>query len=175
MKSRKRGRPPGSPNRPKDVGPTPETAANLIPDAINGLPGNEKYPGLPKELQMAAVAINDGFCLICAKSMCRASTYGPRAEGMGPEFDANQLLLVLRYQEWMRVATRRGYCTEALIDMIVEGHRPEWCDNHYRFPPGDSLSDLTLALKLYTQTRVQGLEAKLTETGDQFILSGAAA
>jgi hypothetical protein len=166
MKRTKRGRPLGSPNKPKDLGPTPETAAKLIPDAIKSL---------PSELQQAAVAIDRAYWAICGKLMCRASNLAPASPGKAAEFSGPVLILILRYQAWMGEAHRHGFHTEALIDMIVEGQRPEWCDHRYRWPAGESLWDLTEALKLYAKTKVRNLDTRLSETGDQYVLTGTAA
>jgi hypothetical protein len=97
--------------------------------------------------------------------MCRASTLHP--EGLPREFPAPILVLILRYQAWIREAHARHLHTEALIDMIVEGRSPQWCDSHYRRPRGTSATTLARGLELYGHVRVQGLRAKLAETGDQ--------
>lgn len=177
---RGKGRPAGSPNKPKPDDGTPQTLANRVPDAIFGLPGvldsegKAKYPGLPQELQHAAVAISTAYWRLCGKLMAKASKLAPASPGKEAEFDAPILILILRYQAWMTEATRRRLHTESLIDMIVDRHHPDWCDRFHRFLPGSSDAMLRAGLKLYTQTRVQGLEAKLRETGDNHGLTGGA-
>lgn len=162
---RGKGRPAGSCNKPKDIAPTPETAAKHIPYAVRAL---------DPELQRAAVLICKAYWRLCGKLMCRASNLSPQSPGKPAEFSGPILILILRYQAWMTEATRRRLHTESLIDMIVDGHTPEQCDRFHRFLPGSSAATLRTGLKLYTQTRVQRLEAKLAETGDQFALTGRA-
>lgn len=153
---------------------TPETEAKRIPDAIHGLPGvvdelgKAKFPGLAPELREAAAAIDRAYCRLCAKLLSRAASV-ERADGTGreSEYGRGDLVLILRYQAWMRTAAARKLPTDALIDMIIDGDPPQICDWRYRRKPGSHAKMLEAGLRLYLQIDLPDLERRLAQTGDQ--------
>ena len=158
---RSRGRPPGSPNKPKPVEPTPQTLAKLRPDAIASL--------AQEELHKAAAAIDRAYWALWGRLMCRASNLALASQSPGKpaEFSGPTLVLILRYQAWIREASRRRLHTAALVDMIVDGWTVQQADRYHRLKPGTAARTLSAGLQLYTRTKVANLEARLAETGDQ--------
>lgn len=146
--------------REERTGPTPETLAKRK---------NDPLAGLPEELGQAAVAIAVAYWRLCGHAMSRAASLAPPSPGKPPEFSGHDVVLILRYQAWMREALRRRLNTEALIDMIVDGLPLAECNQRhwpYLRLSAPALAILKRGLALYTKTRVVGLPSKLGETGD---------
>ena len=162
-----RGRPPGAPNKPKPVEPTPQTLAKLRPhgEPLTWTP--DAIAALPEELQHAAGAIARAYSALVARLMCRASVLAPQSPGKPADLPRPILVLVLRYQAWIREAARRHLRTAALIDVIVDGWTPEQSDRFHQLKPGTAARTLEAGLELYAKTQPPNLEARLAETDDQ--------
>lgn len=156
MIKRKRGRPIKA---DESIGPTPETQAKKQPSPLEGF---------SEELERAGIALQAGFDYISCDLLAKAQTYHPRIPGKRAELSGGKLYWVLRYQEWVREANRRGHHVECVISLLVDGMSLDECNRRFwpYLRPGPARAKLEQSLKLYAKTIVPDLESRLRVTGD---------
>lgn len=155
-KRNRRGRPAKVEER---VGPTPETEAKRQASPLSGF---------SEELERAGIALQAGFDFISCELLAKAQTYHPRIPGKRAELTGGKLYWVLKYQEWVREANRRGHHVESVVSMLVDGMSIAECNRRFwpYLNPGPARQKLEASLRLYANTVVPDLESRLRVTDD---------
>lgn len=159
--ARKSGRPTKAES--ENTPPTVETEAKLVPNVLLAMSA---------DLQNAAICISTAFHVLCASQLAKASSFEKTITGSPREFSRTDLLLILRYQAWMRRAFKRGLPTAELIDMIFDGNHPDSIDLRCKWSPGTAHDWLVRGLEMYLKTEIapdakgRNTEQRLAQTGD---------